>query len=408
MKDPRSHLPLRYQAINALGELLVAAKLPVTRLDEDSLCEAAMKYTGLEDFGDPTYRHGLQRLLESAVNEAKLHPLGRFMTNNIVSSYLVQRLRMQEARRLEPEPFEQPVIPPLIICGPARSGTTFLHNLLALDPAHRALPQWLLQRPFPDPAWDGQGTDPRYLKAEQGINFRTPLMHGMDAIHYTRADSYEECILALGLTFNSLIFFTLLPVYSYQEWYLQGEDAAQKYREYRGLLGIFQSQEPEKRLALKAPAHTGNLEALREVLPQALLVQTQRNLAACISSSCSLLYTNHLAAAYEIDVPRMARLILEIFETFGKRNLDFRQAHPDQVYDVFYDSLVADPLSTVRGIYAHFDLPWSEAYESLLVDYIQANKKDKHGKHRYSAADFGLEEGEIAERAKFYTDYFDL
>jgi hypothetical protein len=406
MKDSRPNLSLLYKAVNTLGKLLTAARLPNMRLDEQAVSGAAMKQTGLTDFGDPYYRQGLVRLLESAEKDANLNPLGRFMTNDIITNYLVQRLRMVETRKQEPEIFQKSLIPPLIISGPARSGTTFLHNMLALDPAHRALPQWLLLRPFPGRSGNDVDPDPRIAMADRGIRFRRSLLPGLDSIHYTRADTPEECILALGLTFNSLIFFTLLPVYSYMDWYLQQEDTFRKYQEYRWLLQVFQSHDPEKRLTLKAPAHSGNLAALLLEIPQALLIQTHRDPVACVSSVCSLLYTNHIGIANEIDMQRMANLTLRGFEIWGKRNLVFREENPGLIFDVIYDSLVSEPIETVRGIYSHFGLPWTDVYESDLKKYIQRNKKDKHGKHRYAASDFGLTEAEIADRVKFSSEYF--
>jgi hypothetical protein len=408
MKNKRSNLPFAYKAANTLGRVLLAARLPGMRLDEHAVCAAAAKRAGLTDFGHPHYRQGLLRLLESAEEDAHLHPLGRFMTNDMVTNYLVQRLRLMETRKKEPEIFRQPLLPPLIISGLARSGTTFLHNMLALDPAHRALPQWLLVRPFPEKRGNGKYPDPRLTKMKRAIQFLRPLVPEMDSIHYMRADTPEECIVALGLTFNSLIFVTLLPVYGYAEWYLQQVDTLQKYREYRWLLQVFQSHEPEQRLTLKSPAHTGNLEALLQAVPNAMVIQTHRDPVACVSSACSLLYTCHLAAANEVDLRRMAGLTLRMYEFWLRRNLAFRAAHPGVIYDVFYDSLVSDPVGTVQGIYSHFGLPWSDSYASVLKEFIEANPKDKHGKHRYAASDFGLTETEIADGLEFYSEYFGL
>jgi hypothetical protein len=230
----------------------------------------------------------------------------------------------------------------------------------------------------------------------------------MDAMHYLRADTPEECIVALGLTFNSLIFFTLLPVYGYLEWYLEQEGARQKYREYRWLLQVFQSQEPERRLTLKAPAHVGDLEALVQAVPEALVIQTHRDPVTCVSSVFSLLYTFHLAVANEIDLPRATSLALRAYEGWLGRNLAFRAAYPGVIYDVFYDSLVSDPVGTVQGIYAHFDLPWTDAYASDLQEFVQRNPKNKHGTHRYSAPDFGVTEAEIAKRLGFYSAHIGL
>lgn len=408
MKDSRSHLSLRYRTINALGRLLMVAGMSSLQLDEKNLSAAAMEKTGLDDFGDPHYHQGLLRLLESAEKDANLHPIGRYTTKDIVTNYLAQRLKMVETRKREPEIFQKPLLPPLIIVGPARSGTSFLHQMLAIDPAYHALPQWLLVRPFPERDWNGEGPDPRIEIMEEALRMRQPLLPGFDSIHYTRADTPEECILALGLTFNSLIFYTLLPVYDYMEWFLQHTGAPQKFREYRWLLQVFQTYKPERRLVLKAPAHTGNLEPLTQAVPEALLIQTHRDLVACISSVCSLLYTFHLAVASQLDLRRMSSLTLQGYEVLARRNLEFRAAHPGVVYDVFYDDLVSDPFGTVRGIYSHFGLPWSEAYATNLEKFIRNNKKDKHGAHRYSASDFGLTEAEIAERMRFFSDHFGL
>jgi hypothetical protein len=120
---------------------------------------------------------------------------------------------------------------------------------------------------------DGDGLDPRYVSMERALRFWQPHLPGLDAIHYSGADSPEECILALGLTFNSLIFPTLFPALGYMEWYLEQEDTWQKYQKYRWLLQVYQSREPERRLTPKAPAPTGNLEPLTQAIPDALLVR---------------------------------------------------------------------------------------------------------------------------------------
>jgi hypothetical protein len=192
------------------------------------------------------------------------------------------------------------------------------------------------------------------------------------------------------------------------EWYFEQENPYQKYREYRWLLHVFQSLDPEQRLTLKAPAHIGNLEALLQAVPDAMVIHLHRDLVICIKSVCSLLYTFHLAVSDEIDIQSMASLILHGYEAWGRRNLAFSETHPGVIYDVYFDSLVSDPIGTVRGIYEHFDLPWSEINVAVLETYINQNPKGKHGKHHYSAADYGLTEDEIEDKLGFYNDFFGL
>lgn len=408
MKQAHLDLPLPYRVANRVGAVLVAAKLPAMRLDEEALTKTALKQTGLVDFGDPYYEEGLRQLLASIEEDAHLHPIGRFVSHDFVSNYLAQRLWLVEKRKRSAQIFETPLIPPLLITGLARSGTSFLHQMLADDPAHRAIPVWELIRPFPERAEDDTGRDPRVAKMEQTLRLRQPMLPGIDAIHYTRADTPEECIMALGFTFHSLIFGTILPVYGYVEWYMEQDDLQQKYREYRWLLQVYQSRRPGQRLVLKAPAHTPYLSFLHEVIPSMKFIQTHRDPVACVSSACSLVYTFQLAVADGFNVGRLGPLTLDLYESWLRRNLAFREEHPGLIYDVMYEDLVADPAGVVEAIYDHFNLPRSEEQALRISKFVRKNPKDKHGRHRYTAEDFGLTNGEIGERLSFYSERFGL
>ena len=71
--ESRSSFPFRFRLLNLVGRSLRAANLPIARFDEETVHRAAIKETGLTDFGDPYYREGLVRLLSSAENDAHLH-----------------------------------------------------------------------------------------------------------------------------------------------------------------------------------------------------------------------------------------------------------------------------------------------------------------------------------------------
>lgn len=409
MEGQNPVLPLSLKAISVLAALMNALDLPPTRLDEDSVCTTAMKEAGLSDFGDPYFREGLRELLVSLKQDADLHPIGRLVARDMIVNFIVQRLKLVETRKQQPGIFNQPLVPPLIVTGMARSGTTFLHNLLAEDPENKALPQWKLMRPFPEEDANPNEPDPRIAKMESGLKFRQPMLPGLDAKHALRADSPEECIIPLGLTFNSLLFPTLFPVRGYMEWYLENADSSPKYQEYRWILQVFQSEAQAQRLTMKAPAHMGSLRALMEHIPDALIVQLHRDPVTCVSSVCSLVYTYHQAVSNNVDKALIANLTLQLYETWLESNLAFREVYPNIIYDVYYNSFVSDPIGTVRGIYSHFDLPWTEPVAASLRTFIYKNPKNKHGKHHYSAADFGLTEAEIADRLKFfYGEYISL
>ena len=149
VRGSRSPLPLRFRLLNSAGKTLRAAKMPFARFDKEGVRRAAVKETHLTDFGDPYHREGLLRLLESAEEDAGLHLVGRLAFREVIVNSLANRLLLVEARKRAPEVFERPLVPPIVVLGIPRSGTTFLHRLLALDPANRGVPLWDLVRPLP-------------------------------------------------------------------------------------------------------------------------------------------------------------------------------------------------------------------------------------------------------------------
>jgi len=389
-----------------VGKHLGAARLPVVSLREEALVQAAVKETGLTDFGDSYYRESLLRLLESADNDAALHLSGQVALREVIVGSLINRLLLTEAFKQTPETFRKPLKSPIIVLGLPRSGTTFLHRLLAMDPAHRAVPWWELARPLPGAKSD-KLSDRRRQVFQKKLDRRQKLAPDFDRKHYTRVDTPEECIWLLANTFLSPLFWAFAPVYGYLDWY-KNQDRLQAYYEYRQLLQVLQAADPARRLALKSSTHTGAVETLLQTVPGALLIQTHRNPVETSASLVSLFYSVHSRMTELLDVRRMTEAILSFHEHQIARNLAARDAHPGALFDVYYDRLVADPIGTVRDIYDHYDLAWSEEFAERLNYYLQLNPNGKHGAHRYAPETFGQTGEAISERFAAYIERFEL
>jgi Sulfotransferase family len=404
--ESRPSLPLRLRVLNTAGKHLGVARLPFVALDEEALVQAAVKATGLTEFGNGSHREGLLRLLESIKNDAALHLSGQLAFREAIVGSLINRLLLIEACKQSPETFRKPLNTPIIVLGLPRSGTTFLHRLLAMDPAHRAVPWWELARPLPDPDSDEQ-SDRRRQVFQKKLYRRQKVAPDFDRKHYTRVDTPEECAWLLASTFLSPLFWGFGPVYSYLEWF-KNQDRLQAYHEYRLLLQVLQDVDPTRRLALKAPTHTGAVEALLQTVPGALLIQTHRNPAETTASLTSLFYSLHSLTTERLDVRKMTEAILSLQENQIVRNLAARDTHPGALFDVYYDRLVADPIGTIREIYDHYDLAWSEEFAERMTCYVQQNPRGKHGDHRYAPEDFGQTEVGISERFAAYIERFEL
>jgi hypothetical protein len=406
LTEPRASLPLRFRLLNTLGKHLGAARLPIAGLDEEALVRAAVQKTGLSDFGSPYFREGLLRLLESLEDDAALHFAGRVANREVIVGGLINRLLLTEARKRTPAVFRRPLKPPIVVLGLPRSGTTYLHRLLAMDPAHRAVPWWELARPLPDANSDGR-PDRRRQIMQRKLRRRQKVVPGFDRKHYTRVDTPEECIWLLGNTFSSPLFWAVAPVYGYLEWY-KNHERLQAYHEYRLLLQVLQAVDPTRRMALKSSTHTGAVETLLQTVPEALLIQTHRNPVEATASLLSLFYSVHSRVTERLDVRRMSEAVLGFHEHQMARNLVARDAHPGALFDVYYDRLVADPIGTVRDIYDHYGLAWSKEFAGRLHHYVKQNPRGKHGAHLYTPEDFGQTGEAISERFAAYIERFEL
>ncbi len=63
----------------------------------------------------------------------------------------------------------------------------------------------------------------------------------------------------------------------------------------------------------------------------------------------------------------------------------------DQIADVVYRDLVADPVGVIERLYATWGLPVTAAFRSALEGYLSARHTGRAGGHDYSFADTGLD-----------------
>ncbi|MES1263362.1 MAG: sulfotransferase, partial [Peristeroidobacter soli] len=103
--------------------------------DVEQLLTDASTATGeLSDFGDPSFRPGLEKLCTALAGEARLSDAGAPIMRQKILGQLMNRLRVEDYFRQHPEISQEKVAAPLVIVGLPRTGTTKLHRLLSRDP----------------------------------------------------------------------------------------------------------------------------------------------------------------------------------------------------------------------------------------------------------------------------------
>jgi hypothetical protein len=186
---------------------------------------------------------------------------------------------------------------------------------------------------------------------------------------------------------------------------------APAYNLHRRYLQLLQSGHRGDRWVVKSGAHLWALPALLAEYPDARFIQTHRDPVRVIASLSSLFAAIHTNFSDDVSMATVANDWAEPIIEALDRSVAAREdgsISPDRVVDIPYDAFMADPFAQIRRVYDFFGTDLTPDVEARMRDFLAANAVDKHGRHRYSFADTGLDEGELRERARRYTDYFDV
>ena len=369
----------------------------------EDLEASATRLTSLTDFGGDDYREGLGVLLESYARDEELTDLGRRVKRSELRGALVARLVSEAGFAAQP-PDVSVIERPIFVTGIPRTGTTALHRLLAADPHHQGLEQWLCEFPQPRPPRETWADNPVFQQIQAGFAKFYEAKPDFAGVHYINADTVEECWQLLRQSAMSISYETLGHLPTYSTW-LAAQDWTPAYARHRRNLAMIGSNEPEKRWVLKNPSHLFALDALLAVYPDAIVVQTHREITTTIASSCSLsaLATEGYSTKFVGDT--IGRDQLDMLGRGAQLFMAARDRHDAaHFYDVAFEDLARDPVGTVEAVYRHFHLPWDETVRAAVVAEDAASKSGRRApSHRYSLADFGLTADEVTERFAAYS-----
>jgi hypothetical protein len=390
------------KAINAVGG--VVGKLGLrAHMEPQGLLDAAQKSTGLSDFGGAEFREGLDVLTRALEGEARLTALGRVAARTRIVGLLENRLRLVESHKRSAVG-DEVVERPIFVLGLPRTGTTVLYGMLAADEAMRSPASWEVSRPFPAPTAE----DPARIAAmdKDFAGFRR-LAPGIDHIHPLGSRLPQECLAMHAMELTSYEFPTTFPVPSYWAW-LREQDLTRAYQLEKRLLQHLQSGGHRgSHWILKTPCHLMWLDVLLDVFPDALLVHTHRDPATVLASVSSLMATMRSAVSRGVDPAAVGREQLEAWTWGMQRVMAVRDRLPaDRVVDVHYTDTVEDPVGTVERVYKHFGLDYTEQVATGVRRYLADNPRDKHGSHRYTLEEFGLDAAEVDAAFAAYNDRF--
>lgn len=396
--------------INSFNHYFQKKGYEFVHLDGQALVEKSIKRTGLKDFGNEDFSRPLSILLQSFEKDADLNLFGRISVYSEIQRMLCNRLHMTADRARYPQIDEERIVRPLFITGLPRSGTTFLHALLAQDPKCRAPQVWEVMHPFPPPETASYDTDRRIARTAKELKWLDRLSPYFKRVHLIHERYPQECIAITSHAFMSYVFESMYHVSSYRIWH-DKQDKKPVYEYHRDFLKYLQWKAPGSHWVLKAPSHLMALDSLLQVYPDADIVVTHRDPLKVLPSCASFTKVLREPFTNEIDNRKIGIEVSSRWEGSAWHSLQFRRSRPEQqkrFFDVHFSDVERDPMSVVRGIYRHFDRELDGSADLAMKAFIAKNPKNKHGAHHYSLEEFGLDRETEKQRFQFYMDAFTI
>ncbi len=291
------------------------------RLRPGDLIERSRRRSKLEDFGDWPFQEGLQVFLRACLEEAELSLFG-----------------------------ERPVF----ITGLPRSGTTFLHQLMAADPANQVPRVWQLIHPYPTAG----RSDRRRQRVARQLRMFQFLSPQFGRMHPIGAESPQECSEITAHIFSSPRFDTTYSVPSYRHW-LDANRQLDAFRFHKRFLQHLQySAGISGRWALKCPDHVFALDEIRAVYPDARCVFVHRDPVQVIVSVAHLTEVLRRAFTKHVDRVALGRHEVERWSKGAELMIRAADTEPfaEPICHIHHRDLVSDPVRTMQKIYRHFGL----------------------------------------------------
>jgi len=395
----------------------------------DRMKAVAIKKVGYSDFGDWDERPFRETI--DCVNKTDYSYIGHAICYDFFVRRMMTTLRIRQAFSQDEELREYcektPVRRPIFVLGLPRTGTSYLHKLLSMDPNARAPYAWELVDPVPRVL-----DDPEKDKAKR-IQFLQTNMDNLNKIgpqilqsHELCATNVEECITAMSNDVP-ILFETFHCLINYAE-VVEGwaKDAFPKaYKNYCKFLQYLEYQEMKnkgvttaRRWVLKCPIHLGALSMINDVFPDADVVWTHRRQENVMLSFCDLIRADaDLFLGKEVDLKAIGKGVIDYTTRMYRRaDLYLSTASAGKTnhnfVDVKYDELIPDPIKIIRNIYAQLGHDFTDEYlailEKFLLDDAEYRKNLRKTDKRIpnTLETYGLSQSIIDENFSWYTDKY--
>jgi hypothetical protein len=321
-----------------------------------------------------------------------------------------------------PEHLDYPLGKPIYIVAAPRSGTTFLHRMMAQDPQFATFK--LYQTFFPSITLNeiaAHLTRPESLLSGSLQRIRHWIdessFGGWTGLHDMglSQDEEDEALWALSLTTPAILL--VLP--DFEKFgalrYLDRFPAHKRDKlvaHYRGCVQRHLFFNRGKTLLAKNVLLPGRLQIVRQAVPDARFVHIVRHPYEAIGSMMSLFtipwrwHSPNLRLDGK-EAHALAQLGIDYYRTMHRESVAPENVKARRFLNVRYQDLLSDPAQRVREIYEAFELTLGDEFAVTLRTEAEEQRNYK-SEHRYSLEQFGLSRDYIFEELREVFEHYDF
>ncbi|ODR22863.1 hypothetical protein BHQ19_18645 [Mycolicibacterium porcinum] len=371
-------------------------------LDEAALLATARKLTGLDDFGEDSWREPFGILLSDINTEANLTLTGRLLTRYDLLRSLAYRLQMTEAEKRHPDILEQRIDEPIFITGLGRTGTSILHESLAQDPSFRAPLGWEMRYPAP------ADEEARVGRTVAEVDLWLEVVPEFAPIHEISIDGPDEDSVGHQHAFASQVWGATNRVPNFEMW-MATKGWTEAFAFQRRLLQHLQYRRPG-RWILKG-IYAACLPNLFAEFPDARVIMTHRDPLTALASTANMLSTLRWQRTDTVDYDEITGPLGFGIPFVLDMVVDQRASGvvpDDRFIDVRFADLMSDYMATIGSIYDQLGLPLTDDARSRIQSYLDAKPRGRHGTHAYRVEDLGLDTAELRTKFAGYMTRFNV
>jgi hypothetical protein len=329
-----------------------------------------------------------------------------------IRTLLFNRLRLASDRTRITGIAAERIEKPIFVVGMARTGTSLLHSLLALDPGTEAPVWWHTVAPSPPPGEVPVTLTRRHLAAQEldNILLRAPGLLALHPYWDKRDQAIVEDEEIFALDFRGAYPTKLFDIPTLQID-IRPADPPGAYAFLRTFLQHLQWNRSVKRWVCKGVMHQFYLASLLQEFPDAVCIWPHRDPSEIMPSVLAIITTLFGAISHwRIDPREIAASQVEGYKIALNSIADDPTAKDPRVHHVNFRQLSADPIGTIRNFYAASGLAFSDAFEKSMRAWLDdpANSSNRYGRTQYSLEPYGLDPTHVKDAFAPYRRHFGL